>query len=243
MRENMILCIDCGNTRLKWGLLNAKGEWHARGALPLVQLDILRAALIDQPEPTRAVGCNVAGAANAGRIAAQLNVAPEWVVPQRAQCGVKNGYRKPAQLGADRWASLIAARSLHDGACLVVNAGTATTIDLLEADGHFRGGLILPGLNLMRAALAHNTADLPLADALHAAAPTDTDSAIVSGALEATVGAIERMYARLGGKPAICLLAGGAATELAPLLQIPLQCLDDLVLRGLACIAMADNRR
>jgi type III pantothenate kinase len=238
----MILCLDCGNTRIKWGLLTPKGEWQARGVMPLVQVDNLRAALIDQPAFKRVVGCNVAGAENAERIAAQLKAPPEWVVPQREQCDVKNGYKKPAQLGADRWASLIAARGLNTGACLVVNAGTATTVDLLEADGHFRGGLILPGLELMRAALARNTADLPLAAANHDAVPTDTDSAIVSGTLEATVGAIERMYARLQGQPATCLLSGGAAASLEPLLQIPLRHVEDLVLQGLARIALSDNR-
>ena len=237
----MILCLDCGNTRLKWGLLNADGSWHSRGALPLVQLDILRAALIDQPSPRRVIGCNVAGSENAQRIAAQLEYKPEWITPQREQCGVKNGYKSPAQLGADRWVSLIAARELNPGSCLVVNAGTATTIDLLEADGRFRGGLILPGLELMRHSLAHHTADLPLARAAHAGVPTDTDAAIVSGTLEATVGAIERMYARLETQPATCLLAGGAATELQPLLHIPLQNVDDLVLRGLARIALSSS--
>jgi type III pantothenate kinase len=97
-------------------------------------------------------------------------------------------------------------------------------------------------LALMRSALATRTADLPMADASHKDLPTDTDSAIVSGSLEATVGAIERMYGRLQGKPAVCLLSGGAAADLQPLLQIPLQSVDDLVLKGLARIAMSDNR-
>ena len=238
----MILCIDCGNTRIKWGLLTPAGTWHARGVMPLAQVDNLRAALIDQPDFKRVIGCNVSGSENAERIAAQLSVLPQWVVPQREQCGVRNGYKKPAQLGADRWASLIAARELNAGASVIVNAGTATTIDLLEADGHFHGGLILPGLNLMRAALARNTADLPMADAAYSALPTDTDSAIVSGTLEATIGAIERMFARLQGQPATCLLAGGAAAELEGLLQIPFQHVDDLVLKGLARIALSENR-
>ncbi len=235
----MILCLDCGNTRLKWGLLNADGEWHARGALSLVQLDTLRAALIGQPIAQRVIGCNVSGADNAQRIAAQLGVTPEWVIPRHEQCDVHNDYLQPAQLGADRWVSLIAARTLNLGATLVVNAGTATTIDLLEATGHFVGGLILPGLDLMRRSLALNTADLPLADATYNAFPQDTHAAIVSGSLEATVGAIERMYARLLHQPAACLLAGGAASELLPLLRIPVQSVDDLVLRGLARIALS----
>lgn len=235
----MILCLDCGNTRLKWGLLNTDGAWHARGALSLLQIDTLRAALIGHPVAQRVIGCNVAGAENAQRIAAQLEAAPEWVVPQREQCGVHNAYLQPAQLGADRWVSLIAARAMSDHATLVVNAGTATTIDLLEANGHFVGGLILPGLDLMRRSLAHNTADLPLAEAAYTPQPRDTHAAIVSGSLEATVGAIERMYARLEQQPATCLLAGGAAAELQPLLHIPVQNVDDLVLRGLARIALS----
>lgn len=237
----MILCLDCGNTRLKWALLTPAGEWHARGILPCEQIDSLRAALIGQPAVKRVVGCNVSGAENADLIAAQLDVPPEWITPRRTQCGVKNGYTQPAQLGADRWVALIAARERNAGACIVVNAGTATTIDMLTADGTFRGGLILPGLDLMRSALARNTANLPLARAEYASVPTDTDTAIVSGVLEATVGAIERMHARLGDVSAICLLSGGAAAQIAPLLQISLENVDDLVLRGLACIALSDN--
>lgn len=232
----MILCLDCGNSRLKWALLDTQGHWHARGALALDAIDQLRAALAAQPAVVRAIGCNVAGADNAARIAAQLPLPVEWVQSQAAACGVENGYRNPAQLGTDRWVALIAARGLHTGACLVVNAGTATTIDVLHADGRFAGGLILPGLDLMRQALARNTAGLPLAMATHAPLPTDTDSAIVSGTLEATVGAIERMHARLGDAAAPCLLAGGAAPALLPLLHIPVQNVDDLVLRGLARI-------
>lgn len=238
----MILCLDCGNTRIKWGLLTPDQRWHARGAIPLAQIDNLRAVLINQPAFERVVGCNVAGAENAERIAAQFKTKPEWLTPKKEQCGVKNGYKKPAQLGADRWASLIAARHMGVGACVVVNSGTATTIDLLDAAGHFLGGVILPGLTLMRNSLARNTATLPLAQASHQALPTDTDTAIISGTLEATLGAIERMHARLGDASAPCLLAGGAAGELEPLLQVPQRLVDDLVLRGLACVAMADNQ-
>ncbi|HTH95629.1 MAG TPA: type III pantothenate kinase [Rhodocyclaceae bacterium] len=237
----MILCLDCGNTRLKWALLTPAGEWHARGILPREQIGSLRAALIGQPSVKRTIGCNVSGEENAELIAAQLGTPPEWITPKRVQCGVKNGYTHPAQLGADRWVALIAAREQNAGACVVVNAGTATTIDMLAADGTFRGGLILPGLDLMRSALAKNTANLPLAHADYASIPTDTDTAIVSGVLEATVGAIERMHARLGDASAICLLSGGAADQIAPLLQMPLENVDDLVLRGLARIALSDN--
>ncbi|HTJ96878.1 MAG TPA: type III pantothenate kinase [Rhodocyclaceae bacterium] len=233
----MMLCLDCGNTRLKWGLLNADGSWHARGALGLNEVEQLKQQLAPYPAAQQAYGCNVAGAEVAARISAQLRDPIRWALPQQEQCGVRNGYRDITQLGADRWVALIAARGIHEGASLVVNAGTATTIDILEADGVFRGGLILPGIELMRHSLARNTAQLPLANSDHAAVPTDTDAAIVSGVLEATVGAIERMFARVETQAPICLLSGGSAPLLQPLLHIPMQSMDDLVLRGLARIA------
>ena len=90
---------------------------------------------------------------------------PYWVIPKEAQCGVKNGYRNPAQLGSDRWAALIGARALHGARpVLVVCCGTATTIDLLTAQGQFAGGCILPGVGTMLRSLHEKTAALPDAD-------------------------------------------------------------------------------
>jgi type III pantothenate kinase len=157
---------------------------------------------------------------------------------------VRNGYDRPEQLGADRWAALIGARQLHAGACLVVGAGTATTVDLLTADGVFRGGLILPGLALMRSSLAGAAAQLAEASGRHSDSPRNTDDAIVSGAIEATAGAIERMYRRIAGQPSpTCLLTGGAAGELEAHLHLPLRRVDDLVLQGLLLVADENGPR
>jgi type III pantothenate kinase len=229
----MILCLDAGNTRLKCGLFDGSG-WRMQGALDYEAFDDLVAELPERP--TRIVACNVAGAAIRERIeelAASLDLPLEWLTGGAAVSGVSNGYDTPHQLGADRWAALIAARALHPGAAVVVIAGTATTIDALDREGHFRGGLILPGLALMRAALAQNTADLPHAVGNYRAQPTNTDDAIVSGAIHATLGAIERLHATLD-KSALCLLSGGAAAELAPHLTLPCRLVDNLVLEGLA---------
>lgn len=233
-----LLCVDSGNTRLKWGL-RAGAAWSAQGAVPLAE-----AAALDEllPEkPTRIVACNVAGAAVAQALALaadRLRAPLLWAHAHARQCGVTNGYERPTQLGADRWAALVGAWHLQRGACLVVNAGTATTIDVLDAAGVFRGGLILPGLALMRAALATNTAGLPQAQGDFRELPTNTDDAIVSAALHATLGAVERMFGQVAALPAAtCLLAGGNAAALAPLLAVPLRRVDALVLEGLACIA------
>jgi type III pantothenate kinase len=228
----MILCLDAGNTRLKFGLHDGSG-WRGQGALKHDALDDLVADL--KARPTRIVACNVAGDAVRRRIealAASLALPLDWLTGTAAACGVRNGYDTPQQLGADRWAALIGARALHTGACVVVMAGTATTIDVLDDSGLFRGGLILPGLSLMRAALARNTADLPHAVGHFQSQPTNTDDAIVSGAIHATLGAIERMRATLGAET-LCLLSGGAAAKLAPHLGAPHRQVDNLVLEGL----------
>jgi type III pantothenate kinase len=229
-----ILCLDSGNTRIKWGL-RQDDVWLDRGAMPVDGLAAFA------PNTDRVVACNVAGAAAQAAIkslAARLDARLEWVESQARQCGVINGYEQPQQLGADRWAALIGARGLHGGTCLVVNAGTATTVDVLGADGRFRGGLILPGVTMMRQSLASNTAQLPVADGNFRALPTNTADAIASGALAATLGAIERMFAPLAAEPEVlCLLSGGAASALLPHLRIAHRLIPDLVLEGLAAIA------
>lgn len=228
----LTLCLDAGNTRLKYGVHDGRA-WRAQGALDHVGIERLPALLASPP--TRIVACNVAGEAMRARIealAAQLNAPLTWLRASAAVGDLRNAYDLPTQLGADRWAALIAARALGGGAAVVVLAGTATTIDLLAADGEFQGGLILPGLTLMRQSLARHTADLPEARGAFRARPTNTDDAIVSGALHATLGAIERMRAQLGSA-AQCIVSGGAAAALLPHLAPPARQVEHLVLEGL----------
>jgi type III pantothenate kinase len=239
----MLLCIDCGNTRVKWGLHDGQ-VWLKQAALALTDLDRLSQEWSQLPLPVRVLACSVAGERTRRVVEAAvgaLNLPLTWLVSQPAQCGVTNTYANPAQLGADRWAALIGARSVFRGDCLVVNAGTATTVDVLDNHGIFQGGLILPGIDLMRASLANNTARLPLADGEYRPLPRNTADAIASGALQATAGAIARMYAPLaGGAGAVCLVTGGAAAALLPVLDVPWHAVDHLVLEGLLRIAQED---
>lgn len=234
-----MLCLDCGNSRLKWGM-RQDGDWLATGACAHAEIGQLAASLPAGCLPQQAIGCNVAGTDRAGQIEAALGLTIDWITAKRAQCGVINGYDIPARLGTDRWAALIGARALHRGAALVVLAGTATTIDVLDAGGQHQGGLILPGIDLMTRALATGTARLPLAEGEYRRLPRNTHDAIASGAIQATLGAIQRMYAALPAEPeAVCLLAGGAADGLQAHLGLPCRRIDTLVLEGLACIASA----
>lgn len=236
----MILLIDAGNTRVKWGLFG-DGTWQGEGALEHARVGELGAIAQGRTGIGRVFGSNVAGADIADAIARSLHghaPAPEWLRSSAACCGVRNAYDHPAQLGTDRWAALIGARALHPAACLVINAGTATTIDVLDADGLFRGGVILPGEHLMRRSLARDTAQLPFADGRFVAAPHNTADAIASGCRIAQAGAVERMFRQIASAPqALCLLSGGSAHALAEVLDIPIRRVDNLVLKGLAVAA------
>jgi type III pantothenate kinase len=245
---SQILVIDIGNSRVKWGLRGPRG-WAMFGATPNNEIGTLALREWQNlPRPVRIVGVNVAGEAARIRIEAQLarwRVTPEWLTASAAAGGVVNRYTTPGQLGADRWAALVAARrragaaELFPPSVVVVNAGTAVTIDALDADGVFRGGVIVPGLWLMLRALAENTSALKAAPGSYQDFPTNTADALYSGAMQAIAGAIEQMRARLGRDDARaqCLLSGGAASEIAPHLNGPVEVVDNLVLEGVLALA------
>ncbi|MCM8596117.1 type III pantothenate kinase [Accumulibacter sp.] len=232
----MIVAIDAGNSRIKWAVHERSG-WLDRGVLATADVAWLADAADEWPAVARVVVCNVAGKAVAEAISSVLGKRYGRIVflhPSAEACGVRNGYEHAWQLGADRWAALIGARGLSTAACLVVCAGTATTVDLLDGTGLFRGGLILPGFDLMRESLARHTAQLPFAEGAFRDEPRNTEDAIFSGCLQAQLGAVERVFGTLAREcDARCLLTGGAAGHLAAHLQIPFECVDDLILKGL----------
>jgi type III pantothenate kinase len=239
----MLLLIDAGNTRVKWALTRADapaGRWLAHGALAHAALDQLPAAWQGQ-RLSRVLVSNVAGAALRERLAALLPLAPEWFASSAALAGLVNGYRDPLQLGCDRFAAALGARSLEPGRALVVaTCGTATTIDAVSADGVFIGGMILPGLALMASSLSRNTAQLPQVAPGAAPPPVfadNTNDAIVSGCLSAQAGAIERAFA--AHRAALCIVSGGAAGYIAPALAVPHRLADNIVLVGLHAAAIA----
>lgn len=235
-----VLAIDAGNSRVKWGL-DEEGAWQALGSVPIDALESLAdsAAWRGLGAPQRIAVANVAGQPVRERLATVVGrwpIAPHWLHATAAACGVTNGYDDPGQLGVDRWAALVAARARHAGDCLVVMAGTATTIDRLDASGRFRGGMILPGAQLMRRSLHEGTAGLPLAPGKYADEPRSTADAIETGCRAAQAGAVAWARARLP-QGAACLVSGGAARELVPLLDFPLEEVEHLVLEGIVRLA------
>jgi type III pantothenate kinase len=256
----MLLLIDAGNTRVKWALLpdsaphgdSALGAWIASGSVARAEVrqlaDAWRELAFD-----RVLLSNVAGVAMRAELeqavlgASRTAPALEWFASVAELAGVRNGYRNPAQLGCDRFASVIGAHALFpDRPLIVATCGTATTVDAVTADGVFIGGMILPGLGLMATSLARNTAQLPqVAETLVVSEPfaDHTDAAIVSGCIAAQAGAIERAIAahslhdQSGARPARngvqCVISGGAAGLIAPHLSAPWKKVDNLVLIGL----------
>ena len=240
----MILALDAGNTRIKWGLHDGN-TWQAKGWVAVADGAGLVDAWKGQIAPERIVASNVAGSQVARQIEEACQGWPariEWVVAAENQCGVRNGYEIPSQLGSDRWAALIAARAIAPEGCVVVNAGTAMTVYALTADGVFLGGLIVPGLATMLRALTENTAALGEGGGHYRDIPQNTSDAVYSGALSAMAGAVWRMNALLAGKierAPTCLLSGGDARLLLPLLSGKARMVDNLVLDGLIRIAWA----
>jgi len=237
----MKLLIDAGNTRIKWGLADGQ-DWLRVGTLAVDQASTLPQLFADL-HVQRVWVSNVAGeevAQHIRNINIRQPVQPYFIVAQKAQCGVYNGYTDPSQLGSDRWAALIAAWHQVRGACLVVSSGTATTIDALSDKGEFIGGLILPGVELMQRSLNDATAQLKPGKGSYQAFPLNTADALFSGAIQASCGAIERQYALLNGSNIPMVLSGGASAMLQMHLQhlnLPLHVVDNLVLQGLLLIA------
>lgn len=255
----MMLLIDAGNTRVKWALVAqnaALGAWQQLGAVMHADIADLESqwtlALPADKAIERILIANVAGSA--------LRVQLEYVLqktlqrdtgsplPQELVCwfasvpelaGLQNGYRNPAQLGCDRFAAAIAGHRLAPGRAIVVaNCGTATTVDAITPDGRFLGGMILPGLGLMASSLARNTAQLPQIaqdGKLPAGFADNTDDAILSGCLAAQSGAIEHACALHGAEE--CIISGGAAPYIAPMLKVPYRVVDNIVLIGLHAAA------
>jgi type III pantothenate kinase len=254
------LLLDAGNTALKWAFAGRDeprllGDGNVglkpgfAGPLAASLKSALEAMGPGGAAPVAAFGCSVASEAvtrevdQAVRACAPAGV--HWCTAQdrfdfRGVATV-NGYRHPPQLGADRWHAIVAARQAFPGRPLVVVcAGTATTVDWVDADGRFLGGVIAPGRSLMAACLSQGTARLPLADGQAVAAPDNTEDAIATGAAEATAGLVERRVRALGqrGTPVQVVLAGGHVNELASRLQLGREAagvsIDErLVLRGL----------
>lgn len=246
------LLIDIGNSRLKWCIAKADvlGALHALN-LPARGLPDLEPMLRAARRVNGVVLVSVAGPARDRALFRRLRAAglpaPQVVHSASTAAGVSNGYREPWRLGADRWVAAIGAwhaAGARRPVC-VIDVGTAATIDVVDATGHHRGGLIAPGPALMtRSLLAGTRGIAPRTRGTRlersGSLARDTGNAIHHGAMLATAGFIElaiRQARREVGRGTTAWLTGGAAAELLPLLGVAVRHEPDLVLQGLAVLA------
>lgn len=249
MTVSKVLVIDSGNTFVKWGLHNGN-SWITKDKIRHSQLSTIDNVFLSLPKPDIIVISHVSGEIIYDQLkilTSRWSVKPCWVSAQSFQCGVKNGYTNPRQLGSDRWAALIAARKLQKEGCLVINVGTAMTVDALSASGHFLGGLIIPGFYAMITGLRADTQLTNSSLGNYHDFPKSTDDAIYSGVIQSLLGAIERMYSTFSQQNhqiGNCIMSGGGAKQLMTFLELPVIHIDNLVLEGLVIIAddLAKNK-
>ena len=150
----------------------------------------------------------------------------------------RNSYDAPERLGVDRFLAMLGAMALapESHAKIVAMAGTALTVDVLDANSTHQGGLIVPGPSLMRASLHRGTAELPSVHASNVSLGRSTADAIGAGSVRACVALITSVAQDFPA--AKLIISGGAAAELKPgLAALAPTYVDDLVLRGLRVYA------
>lgn len=227
----MLLALDVGNSQIHGGVFDGEAlrVQFRKTTHPIGSSDefgvFLRTVLRENQIDPAAV-----------RRVAICSVVPPVAYPLRAACvkyfqsepfllqaGVKTGlkikYRNPAEVGADRVANAIAATHRRPGKnCIVVDCGTATTFDVVTADGDYLGGAILPGLGISAEMLSSRTARLPAVEIARpeAALGRSTVESIQAGLYHGHVGAIRQLLAQLtkeifaNAKPAVIGTGGFA---------------------------------
>ncbi len=242
----MNLLVDIGNSRIKWCLATGSdpGEVaaleHGRDTLP----GALEHAWQGQPVPDRILACSVAGPVLDDAVAALAERLwcrrPGFLAAVPEQLGVRNAYQRPGNLGPDRWAALLGAWCRGLAPCCIVDAGTAVTVDVLDAGGRHWGGMIFAGLALSRHALTERTHRLPVVeDGLLPPLAADTPEAIRLGTREALIGSVERMLREIGHRygDMRIVLTGGDAPLLAEALDPEnVDVIPGLLFHGLAAV-------
>lgn len=247
----MILVIDVGNTRLKWawltntGLSDQQAVVH-RDAKP----GLWTSALFETKQrPSRVLVSNVAGpkmAKTLTRLAKKVfKIEVEFVTAHQQFDGLTNGYLDPSLLGADRWLALIGAWTKAKGPLVVVDAGTAVKVDSVDAQGQHLGGLIAPGIHMMREVLMSKTSDIAKAAAsstpsLAGVLANNTVGAVSRGAVFALAGMADRaaeIIEQSTGSPPRLFITGGDAGMITGTMRTHGEIVPDLVLQGLAVMA------
>lgn len=244
----MNLLVDLGNSRLKWGVDNGA---HIIPGAP-IRLD--RGMFVENivnawkglEAPRQVAVSSVSSEALNSKIreaAVRLWPSTEIVIAQTSKMalGVQNAYKNPKQLGVDRWLCMLALRRYYSIPACVVDCGTAITLDLLNGKGIHLGGLIMPGLTLMKKSLYQGTQQLQFTEEKFPVGLSDsTEAGIYNGTLFSVVGMVEHVLKKQKGKFNL-ILTGGDAEIIAENISIEFTIEPDLVLQGLSVYLDPDS--
>jgi len=241
--------MDVGNSRIKWGILddgNISRTGHiARARIRENGLQVLTTRIPRRVDDVFV--SNVAGTSFATRLSGVVGMHcscdVRYARTARSGWGITNSYTQPRRMGVDRWVAMIGAWAEVQSACLVVDAGTAVTIDAIDDDGRHLGGQIIAGVATMTGALAEAASDIPQVKPAPARGSADlgmfarnTAAAVREGAQNAVTGAIDRSIRTLQSNaytPTTVLTGGDSSRILNALCETPLH-RPHLVLQGLA---------
>lgn len=258
----MLLAIDVGNTNLVFALVDGRevktrwriatdprrtGDEYAVWLHQLMELEGYAREDVSQV----IIGTVVPRALHNLDVLSQkyFKVAPLVAGQGAAAWPMKLDVPDPASVGADRAINAIAAHASHKGDLIVIDFGTATTFDVIDADGAYKGGIISPGINLSLDALVNATAKLPriaiAAPATEHVIGRTTESQMLIGVYWGYVAMIEGLVARLKaeiGRPTKVIATGGLAilfdkhTDAFDAIE------DDLTIQGLAMLAEGSGK-
>lgn len=238
----MRLVVDVGNSRLKWATvaddrLGPGGNVERREPLDVV----LDASWLGLASPDAVRVASVAGPTFDTRLEEWVvhhwRCRPDWFRSEPETLGIVNGYTDYTRLGSDRWAAIVGARAWATGAVGVIDCGTATTLDVIDAGDRHLGGWIFPGLSLSQQSLLTHTANIKqVAPEPTAALGRRTADCVANGTLLGLAGVVERWMTVVERDLADVhwIATGGDWPRLSPLVDKPVQHDPDLVLRGLA---------
>jgi len=237
----VIIDVDVGNSRIKWRALVDKkivASGSSRAFDETLRRDIERYGV-----PDRVRLSNVADAAAELAVEAaseHWGASLQKAVATREAAGVSCGYENPATMGVDRWLAVLAARHLYRNDCVVVDVGSAVTVDLVTASGEHLGGYIVPGLSMMRQSLLGGTARVRVEEArsVDTSPGRTTQQAVDHGCLLAVCGLVDTAVKKLSVQPGKVkvLVTGGDGELLLPLLEGDVMYQKDLVMDGLAVL-------
>lgn len=235
----MIIDIDIGNTRVKYRVTGEAVMFCGQGEIARIIGDKVKAG-----DPCLVRIASVAANPVIETLLASLATYPQLqvmrVVSARYCAGVTSSYALPEKLGVDRWLAMIAAYNRFRAPVLVIDAGSAVTLDVVDAAGHHEGGWICPGLELMRTSLLQGTAGVRFetSDQFDVSLGRSTAEAVCHGTLAMMIGWLNSAVIALLEKyrNAHIVLCGGDANTLRGHLEFPCVMWPDVVLDGLALV-------